>query len=102
MVLISNYSSNPEHEITFKARINSLNDKIVKVKALDDRMLENFKTEDTKLEVEQILGCNNNFRELSMIVNSCLNSGKQTENDFSSSLISSTNTPNNEKANLPN
>ena len=42
-----------------------------------------------ELELEQVL--ENNFHELFIKFDSCLNSAKQTENDFLSSSISSRN-----------
>ena len=50
-----------------------------------------------KLELEQILENNDNFHKLFIKFDSCLNSAKQTENDFLSLSISSRDIANNLK-----
>ena len=55
-----------------------------------------------KLEFEQILERNNNFHELFEKIDSCLSSGKKSENGFSFLSIPPINTANNMKYKLRN
>ena len=52
---------------------NSINDKLRKVRELDDTILSILEQEDAEKELETVLSCNDRIQELTVKIERCMN-----------------------------
>ena len=72
--IISNFQMTDENHITKLLSIkNSINDKLRKVRELDDTILSILEQEDAEKELETVLFRNNRIQELIVKIERCMN-----------------------------